>query len=98
MSRESRARGNLFQLFNRRIIIMSLNWRSSFICLLIFVLNGVVLNAQTKTQSGYRVLKQYKLGGEGGWDCLTIDAKARRVYLSHATHVMVVEADSGAIG
>jgi YVTN family beta-propeller protein len=43
------------------------------------------------------VLKQYKLGGEGGWDYLTIDAKARRLYVSHATHVMVVDADSGAV-
>jgi YVTN family beta-propeller protein len=76
---------------------MSLKWRSSFIFLLVFVLSGVVLNAQTKTQSGYRVLKQYKLGGEGGWDCLTIDAKAHRLYVSHATHVVVVDADSGAV-
>ncbi|HEY0544483.1 MAG TPA: hypothetical protein VGC91_03725 [Pyrinomonadaceae bacterium] len=76
---------------------MSFNWRSSFICLLVFVLNGVALNAQTKTKSGYQVLKQYKLGGEGGWDYLTIDEKARRLYVSHATHVVVVDADSGAI-
>jgi YVTN family beta-propeller protein len=43
------------------------------------------------------LLKQYKLGGEGGWDYLTIDAAARRLYISHATHVLVVDADTGAI-
>src|SRR5262245_24515155 len=47
--------------------------------------------------SGYRVAKTYKLGGEGGWDYLTVDSKARRVYISRGTHVMVVDADSGAV-
>lgn len=77
--------------------MMSFNWRSSFVFLISFIICGVALNAQTKTQSGYHVLKQYKLGGEGGWDYLTIDAKARRLYVSHATHVVVVDADTGAI-
>ena len=31
--------------------------------------------------SGYRVLKTLALGGEGGWDYLTVDSAARRVYL-----------------
>lgn len=44
---------------------------------------------------GYHVTKTYKLGGEGGWDYLTADAEARRVYISRGTHVMVIDADSG---
>src|SRR6202041_3076801 len=44
---------------------------------------------------GYHVVKTYKLGGDGGWDYLTVDASARRLYISRATHVMVVDADSG---
>jgi DNA-binding beta-propeller fold protein YncE len=47
--------------------------------------------------SGYHVAKTLKLGAEGGWDYLTVDAKARRVYISRGTHVMVVDADSGAV-
>jgi DNA-binding beta-propeller fold protein YncE len=47
--------------------------------------------------SGYHVNKTVKLGGDGGWDYLTVDAKARRVYISRGTHVMVVDADSGAL-
>jgi len=31
--------------------------------------------------------KDYKLGGEGGWDYLTADSDARRVYISRGTHV-----------
>ncbi|HEX8071110.1 MAG TPA: hypothetical protein VF546_14235 [Pyrinomonadaceae bacterium] len=77
--------------------MMSLKWRGALICLLVLVSNAVVLNAQTKTRSGYHVLNQYKLGGEGGWDYLTVDSKARRLYVSHATHVVVVDADTGAV-
>jgi YVTN family beta-propeller protein len=41
------------------------------------------------------VTKTYKLGGEGGWDYLTLDSASRRLYISRATHVMVIDADSG---
>ena len=44
---------------------------------------------------GYHIIATYKLGGDGGWDYLTVDAAARRLYISRATHVMVVDADSG---
>jgi YVTN family beta-propeller protein len=44
---------------------------------------------------GYHIMATYKLGGDGGWDYLTVDAPARRLYISRATHVMVVDADSG---
>jgi len=44
---------------------------------------------------GYHVTNTYKLGGEGGWDYLTADPDARRVYVSRGTHVVVIDADSG---
>ena len=44
---------------------------------------------------GYHVTKTYKVGGEGGWDYLTADSDARRIYISRGTHVMVIDADSG---
>jgi DNA-binding beta-propeller fold protein YncE len=47
--------------------------------------------------SGYHVSKKTVLGGEGGWDYLTVDSKARRVYISRGTHVMVVDADTAAV-
>lgn len=43
------------------------------------------------------MLKTFTLGGEGGWDLLTADPEARRVYLSRATRVMVVDADKGTL-
>src|SRR5207237_2227640 len=36
-----------------------------------------------------------KLGGDGGWDYLTFDGSSRRLFISRATHVMVIDADSG---
>jgi YVTN family beta-propeller protein len=73
------------------------NWRSLFLFpLLLFPC--VAPNAQPKSSSsGYHVIKQVKLGGEGGWDYLTFDAKSNRLYISRSTHVMVVDADSGAV-
>jgi DNA-binding beta-propeller fold protein YncE len=44
---------------------------------------------------GYHVVTTYKLGGEGGWDYLTTDADARRIYISRGTHVVVIDADTG---
>jgi YVTN family beta-propeller protein len=35
------------------------------------------------------------LGGEGGWDYLTVDERARRLYVSRSTRVVVVDVDSG---
>src|SRR6266478_5365794 len=58
------------------------------------LLISTILNAGP---SGYHVTKTIKLGGDGGWDYLTVDAKARRIYISRGTHVMVVDADKGAL-
>ncbi len=44
---------------------------------------------------GLHVIKTYKLGGEGGWDYLEVDPESHRLFISRATHVIVVDADSG---
>jgi DNA-binding beta-propeller fold protein YncE len=64
-----------------------------FVCVLV-LLASLALAAGS---SGYHVAKKTVLGGDGGWDYLTVDAKARRIYISRGTHVMVVDADSAAI-
>jgi DNA-binding beta-propeller fold protein YncE len=43
---------------------------------------------------GYRLLKTVLLPGDGGWDYVTVDGAARRVYVSHGTEVVVLDADS----
>jgi len=47
--------------------------------------------------TGWKVLKEIKIGGDGGWDYATMDSAARRLYVSHATHVVVVDPDSGKV-
>jgi len=44
---------------------------------------------------GYKVSQKLGIGGEGGWDYVTVDPAARRVYVSHATKVVVLDADGG---
>ena len=45
----------------------------------------------------YHFLKEIPIGGEGGWDILTIDSSANRLYLSHATKVVVVDLRKNAV-
>ena len=44
---------------------------------------------------GYQVKKKIELGGDGGWDYLTVDNADRRLYIARATRVMVVDLDGG---
>jgi YVTN family beta-propeller protein len=59
----------------------------------------LVLSAlgQTPGASGYHLLKKIPVPGSGGWDYLTIDARARRLYVSHGIQVDVLDVDSGGI-
>jgi DNA-binding beta-propeller fold protein YncE len=45
--------------------------------------------------TGYKVLERYPIGGVGGFDYISIDSSARRLYVSHGTQVEVVDADTG---
>src|SRR5947208_6274464 len=47
--------------------------------------------------TGYHILSDIQVGGEGGWDYLTVDSAARRLYVSHGTHVAVVDLDSNKV-
>ncbi|HLW34673.1 MAG TPA: hypothetical protein VKS98_03350 [Chthoniobacterales bacterium] len=41
-------------------------------------------------EDAYKFVREIPIGGEGGWDILTIDSESRCLYLSHATKVDVV--------
>src|SRR5215467_1111770 len=58
------------------------------------VLSSAVLLAAS---TGYHVVGEIMIGGEGSWDYLTADSAARRLYVSHATHVVVVDLDAGKV-
>src|SRR4051794_10923277 len=45
----------------------------------------------------YKSVAQIHIGGEGGWDILTIDDAARRLYLSHQNKVVVMDIDANKV-
>jgi YVTN family beta-propeller protein len=48
-------------------------------------------------KDAYQFLSEIPIGGEGGWDILTIDPTANRLYLSHSTKVVVVDLSKNAV-
>jgi len=48
-----------------------------------------------QTNTGYKVETRYSVPGNGGFDYVTIDSAARRLYLSHGTQVDVIDPDNG---
>lgn len=51
--------------------------------------------AAVVTGADYKVAKTWKLGGDGGWDYLTVDSDGHRLFIARATRVMVVDTESG---
>ena len=47
--------------------------------------------------SGYHVIKSVPVPGDEGWDYVYVDSDARRVYISHGSHTVVMNADTYAI-
>ncbi len=45
----------------------------------------------------YDVVNEIQIGGEGGWDYVIVDSATRRLYVSHATKIVVADIDSGKI-
>ena len=64
-----------------------------------FAIGGAVawLSATAIAEDLYKFLNAIPIAGEGGWDILTIDSPAHRLYLSHATKVEVIDLEKNAI-
>lgn len=64
------------------------------------ILGALALAAEG--MGGYHLLKRYAFGTAAGssreyFDYITVDSSARRVYLSHGTEVIVIDADNGSV-
>jgi DNA-binding beta-propeller fold protein YncE len=46
-------------------------------------------------QTDWAVVKTLQIGGQGGWDYLTVDPQTHRLYVPRGTHTMVIDAESG---
>src|SRR5262252_8156778 len=47
--------------------------------------------------TGYHILGEITIGGDGGWDYLSVDSAARRLYVSHQSHVVIVDLDANKV-
>jgi DNA-binding beta-propeller fold protein YncE len=47
--------------------------------------------------TNYHLLKEIPVGGDGGWDYLSVDSAARRLYVSHASKVVVIDLDKNTV-
>ena len=72
---------------------MTSNYRTALLTLAL----SVSFFAPAFAQTPYSVLTQWKIGGEGGWDYLTSDPKAHRLYVTHGPRVEVLDSDSGKV-
>jgi DNA-binding beta-propeller fold protein YncE len=45
----------------------------------------------------YRFMKEIPIGGDGGWDYLSVDSAAHRLYVSHGTKVVVIDTQANKI-
>jgi YVTN family beta-propeller protein len=70
-------------------------------CISALVLGGAIASLTATEPAGYHLLKRIPLtAAESGpeyFDYITVDAAARRLYLSHGTEVKVLDADSFAV-
>lgn len=59
------------------------------------VLTASIALALFQLDTGYKIVGRYPVPGNGGFDYVTIDSAARRLYLSHGTEVNVINPDDG---
>ena len=64
--------------------------------LAVWVICGAVA-LRSEAADAYKFLTEIPIGGEGGWDILTVDSAARRLYLSHATKIVVVDLEKNSV-
>ena len=62
----------------------------------VYFLSGSQAPVQSSGEP-YKFLKEIAVGGEGGWDYLSLDDAARKLYVTHGTKVVVIDIDKDAV-
>src|SRR4051794_12632698 len=86
----------LWHQYHWRFLVMHRVVRLGLLAGLAVFLQCGFASAQ-KSASGYHIIKQIKLGGDGGWDYLSFDAKNGHLFISRSTHVMIVDVNTGSV-
>jgi DNA-binding beta-propeller fold protein YncE len=61
------------------------------------VIGVCAFSAKAFAPAQYQLKQKYVLGGDGGWDYLTYDAAGKRLFISRATRVQVVDPAKGTV-
>lgn len=64
-------------------------------CLLSLGAFGVLPAAAQSAAAPYHVVAAHTLGGDGGWDYITLDTAFHRIFVARGNRVMVIDAASG---
>jgi DNA-binding beta-propeller fold protein YncE len=59
--------------------------------ILLPVLFSLAVATVCRAAEPYHFIKEIPVGGDGGWDYLSVDSAAQRLYVSHATKVVVID-------
>ncbi len=55
------------------------------ICVL-FLRSVIAADISNDTHEPYRLAKTLSIGGDGGWDYLTVDSRSKLLYVPRSTH------------
>jgi DNA-binding beta-propeller fold protein YncE len=58
---------------------------------------GAALTASALAESHYEALTEISIPGEGGWDYLSVDSATHRLFVTHATKVVVIDTQTDKI-
>jgi len=64
------------------------------IVVLVFV---AVFSSRAASPAHYQPKQKFTIGGDGGWDYLTYDSEGKRLFISRATRVQVVNPEKGTV-
>jgi YVTN family beta-propeller protein len=74
--------------------------RKALFAIVVVVMMAVLWAVQPATRAAegpYQFIKEIPIGGEGGWDYAAVETGSHRLFVSHATKVVVIDLDKDAV-
>ena len=68
-----------------------------FLSPLVFSLLAALIAPDCRADIRYHFRKEIPVAGDEGWDCLSVDEGARRLYVTHATKIVVIDLDKNEV-
>lgn len=72
-------------------------WMGRGLTGLLLALCAISLSQRSFSQTDWAVTNTFHIGGEGGWDYITVDAQTHRLYVTRTTHTQVIDSESGKV-